>query len=307
MAGNEVYEQVTAQVIERLKDGVVPWHQPWKNSSFGLPTNFVSKRSYRGINILLLWSTGCDKQFWATYKQWASIDAQVRKGEKGTEVVLWKTYLYREDENGQHHVVKDSEYAALTDKSGVQRRFYLHTFKVFNIAQVDNVQLPLEVEPAPIKERLHHCNTLALGYVTEGGPKLTNQGHSGAYYTPATDTVKVPVMKDFESEEAYYTTLFHELVHSTGHESRLARDIKNGFGTDPYAQEELVAEMGAAFLSAFTGIHDRTLDASASYIKGWMASLSEDPKLVVYAAAKAQKAAEWVTGERRAKAQDEAA
>jgi antirestriction protein ArdC len=293
----DAYQVITDQIIALLDAGTVPWHKPW-NSGAGdgvpLPLSMSSRKPYRGINVWLLaisaMTHGYSSPWWGTYQQISDRGGQVRKGEKSTQVVLWKP-IEVDDET----------------KPGAKRKaFLLRTFNVFNADQADGLD-DLKVQPEPADEedeeraeveRIEACEAaLAAYYLT--GPSLAFGGNA-AYYVPSADHVQMPPRESFESSEALYGTWFHETVHSTGHKSRLARkDLleSHSFGDRSYSREELVAEMGAAFLSGLTGIAAETLPQSASYLEHWISVLKGDKKLLVSAAAQAQKAVDLILGD----------
>ena len=269
----DVYQIVTDRVIEALEAGVVPWRKPW---SGGTPSNLVSRKAYRGINAFLLSLSRFSSPYWLSYKQAQSLGGCVRKGEKGTPVVFWNWVEKTNEASGK-----------------VEKIPFLRYYTVFNAEQCEGLTLPdsetSKGEFSPIEE----AEKVFPAYVN--GPTLAHGGGS-AHYVPARDHVQMPVRESFDRPENYYHTLFHELIHSTGHDSRLKRagiaEIA-AFGSQTYAKEELVAEMGAAFLSAKVGI-ENTLPQTASYVQGWLKALRNDRKLVVHAAAAAQKACDRI-------------
>ncbi len=233
----------------------------------------------------MLGSLGYMSPYWLTFKQARSLGGHVNKGVKGTPVVFWKTY-------------KQNEIDPDTRKVKEQSRFVLRYYRVFNIEQctLPPEEIPQEdpttqtFDPIPNAERVVE----AMPNV----PEITHQSQR-AYYSPLLDVVNMPRPESFDTPENYYSTLFHELTHSTGHESRLNRKGITDpvrFGSHSYSKEELIAEMGAAFLSGHCGIEDRILGNSAAYINGWLGRLKNDPKLVVMAAAKAQKSSDYIQG-----------
>lgn len=267
-----VYQEVTDRILEQLEKGVVPWHRPW--TSTGFPYS-LDGRPYRGINIFLLELAGYGDPRWGTYRAVQRHGGHVRKGEHATRVILWKPVHKRvKDENGDE---QDGSYLLLRD------------YAVFNAEQCDELpQLDLaEREHTPIEA----AELLVLGY---GDRPPIHYGGGQASYTPLLDRIDMPKAERFESEAAFYSTQFHELIHSTGHENRLKRLEKTYFGTGPYAQEELVAEMGAAMLCGLSGLANE--DQSAAYIDGWLGRLRDDHKLVIKAAAQAQKACDYMQG-----------
>jgi antirestriction protein ArdC len=286
----DVYAIVTERIVAQLEAGVAPWRRPWATSGAGtMPRNAVSKRAYRGVNVFMLlfaqWEKGYEHALWLTYKQAQAAGGQVRKGEQSELVVFWKRIQ-----------PKDGE----VDAQGNPRRPFmmLRYFNVFNVSQCDGLEhlLPEATETAAFSP-IEAAAALADGYFT-GSPVLSHGGDR-ACYSPALDTVRMPKPEAFSSPEEYYSTLFHEATHSTGHASRLARpDLMEGhaFGDESYAKEELVAEMGAAMLCAMAGVEQVTLPNSAAYLGHWVSVLKGDAKLVVQAAAAAQKAADLIAG-----------
>ncbi len=284
MTKQDVYSAVTDRIVAALESGVVPWRKPWSTGS-GMPVNIRNGRAYRGVNVLLLGLAGYSDPRWGTYKAIRECGGQVRRGEKGTRVILWKPTKSREDENGERR-----DYLLLRD------------YTVFNAEQCDGI------EPLTHEQREHTPDAwseqVVSSYCGNGGPGLFH-GYSGAWYEPARDIVKMPDAGTFVSGASYYSVLFHELTHSTGHESRLKRIEPALFGSDPYAREELVAEIGAAMLAGLAGFVDETTDMSAAYIAGWLERLKDDRKLIVNAAAQAQKAVDLIVGETFAETSDE--
>lgn len=282
----EIYEKVTDRIIAQLEAGTVPWVKPWTPSGAvrptgGLPVN-VSGRAYRGINTLILMVAGMPyaSNVWLTYQQARKLGGHVRKGEKGTTVVLWKKGRTYTEQNAAGEDVE-------------RRGFFATTFTVFNVEQCEG--LPVDIAPALATVA---PSELVADYLSEGGPKLRHGGDR-AYYSPSGDVVTMPKPASFGSYEAYLSTLYHELVHSTGHADRLAR-LERGavFGDHAYSKEELVAELGAAFLCERSGIERPELTGnSAAYIAHWLGVLKSDRKLLVQAAAAAQKACDHILNE----------
>jgi len=266
-----VYAEVTDRIVAALEGGTVPWRRPW--SETGGPRS-LDNRPYRGINIFLLELMGYGDPRWGTFNAVKRHGGSVRKGEKGTRVILWKP-VKREVPEGDE---RPAAYLLLRD------------YVVFNAEQCDGLPELETVEATSTPNEL--ADEIVAEY-TYGGP-IVQYGKSGAYYDPHNDRVGMPARESFVSDDAHYSTLFHELVHSTGHETRLKRIEKALFGSDPYSREELVAEMGAAMLCGITGIDNQ--DQSAAYIEGWLKPLKNDVKLVIQAAAKAQKAVDLMIG-----------
>jgi antirestriction protein ArdC len=281
---NDVYQIITDRIIALLESGTVPWRRPWKGGE--VPQNLVSRKPYRGVNVFLLNSTRFASPFWLSFKQVQSIGAAVRKGEHAFPVVFWKL---RDVEN---------EDKAEEDKQREKRVPLLRYYGVFNIEQCENVRPSLlpKLETGEFQP-IERCDQLVAQMPKR--PKIVHGGARAAY-CPIQDKVTMPKTVLFDSPEFYYSTIFHELTHATGHASRLSRKGITDpihFGSDPYCREELVAEMGAAFLCGHCQIENRTIQESASYIRGWLDRLKNDRKLVVHAAALAQKACDFIRGE----------
>lgn len=271
------YEMVTNRIIEMLESGIIPWHKPWTGVNTGAH-NRISNKPYSLLNQMLLKHDG----EYATYKQWHDIGGQVRRGEKAETVVFWKIQEYMEK-----------------DADGEEKKKILPILKyysVFHISQVDGVEPkaePLkEVEPIAeaekVKEDYKHRERLTI---TE---KVTNE----AYYSPGADCINVPGRNQYTNINEFYSTLFHEMVHSTGHKSRLDR-LSSGtdsyFGSETYSKEELVAELGSAMLLNQVGIETtKTLTNSAAYIQGWIKVLKNDTHFIVSASSKAEKAVGYI-------------
>jgi len=270
------YERITDRIVGLLEQGTVPWHKPW-NVSTGLPRNLVTKKPYRGINPFLLIAAGYESPLWLTFRQAVQLGGSVKKGEKACPVVFWKQMEMTDKQSGE-----------------VEKIPLLRMYFVFNVAQCEGLK------NIPAEDASSFAATEAAEIVA-GMPQQPQikHGMSHAYYAPRQDIVGMPEPKRFKTEDGYHATLFHELVHATGHEKRLKRQSiteRNGFGTDPYCKEELIAELGSAFLCGQAGIVERTIDNSAAYLESWLKRLQEDKTLIVYAAAQAQKAADFILG-----------
>lgn len=269
----DIYEKITNDIIASLEAGIVPWHQPWKNGTASeyMPHNGSSGRAYSGINVLILLMrkvvSGYCSNAWLTYKQAQALGGQVRKGAKGESIVYWQV---REQED---------------DAGNVTKRMILRMFTVFNVEQCDGLEgstfAPEPIEAGDICERLRAA-----------GARITLGGNS-ASYSPAGDYISMPAPTAFESIEHYHSTLLHEATHWTGHKSRLGRDLLNRFGSDAYAAEELIAEMGSAFLCGQLGVQMHGLQHS-NYIGHWLDVLRADKRAVFTAATAAQKACNFL-------------
>lgn len=283
-----VYEIVTDRIIKQLEAGTIPWRKPW-NSAYVQgqgegPVSWDTQRPYSGVNLLLL-----DPGEYATYNAIQAAGGHVKKGEKAQIAVFWKM-MEVEDENNP------------------DRKKSIPFLRYYSVFEVNTQAEGIESKRAKQEERKNNPIVEAEKIVAgmPNRPRITNGKQ--ALYRPGTDVVEIPAMDSFISSEAYYGTLFHELAHSTGHESRLNRSIKNRFGTDPYAREELVAEIGSAFLAAVAGLENPfIIENTGAYIQSWIRRFKDDSRLIVTAASQAQKAADYIRGIKQAKGEEQAA
>ena len=288
VAPNNAYDLVTARVIAALDKGTVPWRRPWQDLS-GAPANAVTRRAYRGVNVVLLGLAPYADHRWLTFRQAHALGARPRQGEASTEVVFWKLVdLSKRKEEGKEGDTKDEP-----------RRFpLLRTYRVYNAEQIEGLRLP-PVE-AEIEARRHERVPRAESVIRlMPDPPTLREGQRSAWYAPSEDLVGLPSLGAFLSADAFYATALHELAHSTGHPRRLDRPGVRGtvrFGSADYGMEELVAELASAFVCAAIGLDNSLLDNSASYVEGWLSALRNDRKAIVVAAARAQRAAEWIFG-----------
>ena len=269
-----IYTEITQSIIEQLEQGAAPWIKPWKADS-SADKNLVSQKPYQGINRLLLGMSSMVKGYsvpvWASYKQWESIGANVKKGEKGTKIVFYSPVTKQDKQTGD-----------------VEKYAVLKTYFVFNAAQVEGI----DIVPAETVTAEFTAVELAEQRIIKTGAAISHGGDA-AFYMPSADRIQLPNKSAFDSEANYYATAFHELAHWTGAKNRLDRDLDKGrFGNPAYAFEELVAEMSAAFLCSDYGIQGEL--RHAGYIGHWLKALREDSKAVFKAAALAQKAADYI-------------
>ena len=286
--GGTPYSIITDRIVKVLESGTVPWRKPWRGRN-SMPCNAVSKRPYHGINLLLLSLAPFVDHRWLTLRQANQLGGHVRLGERASIAVFWKQVLIGEE----------------TEDENKRSVPFLRYYKVFNAEQCDDLALPILMDDwhVELNQRIKSAEQL-IGAMPN--PPRIVEGGSAACYFPRDDLVRVPKIQDFESPESYYATMFHELGHSTGHESRLNRAGVTGqaeFGLCDYSREELVAELTSAFLCAEIGIDNSTLDQSASYIHGWLSALAGDVKAVVVAAGQAQRAADYIQGNHEEKMQ----
>lgn len=270
------------RIIDLLETGELPpWKKPW-NAAGMLPQNMKSRREYNGLNRWMLMMAPYGNPFYLTIKQVNQLGGKVKKGEKSWPVYFWGGSEYEDKKTGEK-----------------RRGFFCRGYKVFNIEQcegLDEAKIPsLEAETFehdPIEE----AEKLVEGY--EGAPKIQQDGNR-CYYAPLTDTVGMVPLEQFPEAEGYYSALFHELGHSTGHGDRLNREELTkltGFGSHEYSQEELTAEFTSAMLCALAGIGQAVVENQAAYIKGWLKRLKGDPEALVFASRDANKAFNLITG-----------
>ena len=281
----DVYQAVTDKVIADLERGVRPWHRPWSGQgSAGRPLR-ANGAAYQGVNVLLLWIEAAVKGYaspvWMTFRQAQAIGANVRRGEHGSMVVY-------------ANAITRTERDEATGEESERRIPFLKSYTVFNLAQIENLPAGWHTGAAP-SPRLSEADRIAAaeGFFAAIGAELRH-GTSGAYYVPSTDHIAMPPFAAFESAASYYATLGHEHVHWSGHASRLARPLSKRSDADGYAREELVAELGAAFLCADLGISDQPREDHAAYLGHYLALLREDKRAIVTAAAAAQRAVTYL-------------
>ena len=269
-----IYQEITDSIIAELEKGATPWIKPW-NAPMGADKNVVSQRPYRGINKLITAMVSGIKGYtnpaWASYKQWQDIGGQVRKDEKGTKVIYWSKATGTDKTTGE-----SKEYA------------FAKAYAVFNIAQVDGIEIVASEDKQNDNQRIANCEKT----ITNSGARITHGGDT-ACFIPSSDLIRMPELGTFQSAEHYYATAFHELTHWTSDKNRCDRDISKGrFGNPDYAFEELVAELGAAFLCGNHGIKGDL--RHAGYIESWLKCLKNDPKAIFKASSLAQSAADYI-------------
>lgn len=284
------YEIVTERIIQLLERGVIPWRRPW--SAGGSPRNLVSKKTYRGVNFFLLSATKYVSPYWLTFRQANELGGTVRKGEHGQIVIFWKVDRHTDPENDA-----DAETVEECEKS--RRRFVLRFYRVFNAEQCELPQTILD--KLPKIETYQHDPIEAAERIIANmpNPPAIEYGGTKAFYSPAADRITLPPRELFISAEEHFGSWAHEASHSTGHPKRLNRDSiaeAASFGSATYGREELVAELSAAYLCAEAGISPAVIENEAAYIQGWLSKLKSEKRLIVVAAAQAQRAADYILG-----------
>ncbi len=278
----DIYQSITERFLEQLKKGSVPWQQPWTSCV----QNIVSRKPYRGINAFTLGMTDRTSPFWLTFKQALDLGGHVKKGEKSLPVIYYKL-LEKQDAAGRPVVREDGR---------PDRIPFIRWANVFNLDQTEGI------EPPEIATTQNAGQPFEKAAAIVENAKLCPVHHAGfaAIYSPKDDVIRLPAPSTFRSQEDYFHTLFHEMTHATGHLSRLDREgitqpVK--FGSERYSKEELIAELGAAFLSNEAGILNQVqFDNSAAYLASWIEKLENDPRMIVSAASQSQKSADFVLG-----------
>jgi antirestriction protein ArdC len=281
----DIHATITQRFIDQLQQGCVPWQRTWTSAM-----NLVSKKAYRGINTLTLGSAPFGSPFWLTFRQAHELGGHIRKGEKSSPVIYYK-FLEKHDRSGQ---------PVFTAKGKAAFVPFLRWSNVFNLEQTEGVPAPAPAAaPIPLEEATRPLDR-AESLVEQAKLCPIRQEGFAASYSPTEDLIRMPPRLTFRSPEDYYHVLYHEMTHATGHASRLDREgITNTirFGSERYSKEELIAELGAAFLSNEAGILDQIrFDNSAAYLQSWIRKLKEDPTMIVSAASNAQRSFDWVTG-----------
>lgn len=265
----DIYAEVTARIVEQLEKGVIPWHKPWIAS--GAAISHSTGKPYSLLNQILLARPG----EYATFKQIQQEGGRVKKGAKSSMVVFWK-WIEQEDEETKE----------------IKEIPFLRYYNVFHIDQCEGIKAK-HSKPLPnIAQPDEAAEAIARDYLTRSGVRLIHEEGNRAFYRPSTDSITLPLLAQFKDTAEYYSTLFHEMTHSTGHSSRLDRLTKvAAFGSEDYSKEELVAEIGAAALVNHAGLEtSSSLTDSAAYIQSWLKALQDDKRLIVSASGRAEKA-----------------
>ncbi|HUW98910.1 MAG TPA: zincin-like metallopeptidase domain-containing protein [Acidiferrobacter sp.] len=276
----DVHQQITDQILAAMEQARSSGRRLW-DSQPSLPLNLTTGKPYQGINVLILWSAGLNhgytSPYWLTYKQATDKGGQVKKGEHGTRCVFYKPW-------------ESQDTNADTGETETTKGAILKSFTAFNLDQIDGIEAPAK-EERPAFVAIEDAERILAA-----SPAVIHVGGTQAFYRPATDTIHLPSREDFTSTEAFYSVALHEMTHSTGAKHRLDRDFSGRFGTEAYAFEELIAELGSAFLGADIGILGATLPDHADYLASWITILKGDKKAILTAAAQASKAHGFIKG-----------
>lgn len=276
-----VYEMVTDRIIEQLENGVIPWQKPWTGSKNGA-YNRVSMKPYSILNQMILQHSG----EYATFKQWTEAGGHIRKGARSEIVTFWKMQLVEEEEEDGTKVKKQIP--------------LLRYYNVFHISQVDGVE-PKEKMELQEHEPIEEAERVKLEYMEREDLQIYERITDKAFYAPTFDYIEVPCKEQYERIEEFYSTLFHEMIHSTGHYTRLNR-LESGasarFGSAIYSKEELIAEIGSAMVLNRLEIEtEKTFKNSTAYIQSWLRVLRNDNKFIVSASSRAEKAVKYILNE----------
>lgn len=297
---DKVVEIITEKILAALESGVKPWERPWRNGESGLymGQNLKTGNRYSGINQLQLMLTAAennyDSQYWLTAKQAQELGGTIRKGEKGTPIIWAAPFQDLKCTRCGHEYKGDREKPCpkckaddpATGDGGFGWRYY----RVFNVEQIDGIDYP-KAAPRPVRTGPERCTQAE--HILKASGAVIRHGGDRAYYSPGSDRIQLPHLEQFSTSEGYYSTALHELTHWTGHKARLARDFSGRFGDSAYAFEELVAEMGSAYLCAHVGLAP-IIEHHASYIDNWIKAIKEKPRALIEACSKASKAYDYV-------------
>lgn len=284
MNKSELQDHITSLIVAELEKGTVPWHKGWRTAGL-LPSNLISGKAYRGINALVLSIVGANysSPYWLTYKQAQQLGGSVKLGEKGTHITYYSKVIKKD---------KDTE--DILGSFGL-----LKGYVVFNADQCEGIQVPVsaELNEEPV-EILPALESIKSGW---NCPPIYYREVTTPFYSPTEDSITLPTLEQFESAQEHAYTLAHEIIHSTGHQSRCdrwskAEDKASQFGCKSYAREELVAEIGACMVLTMAGI-EIDIKNSGAYIKSWLKALNDDSTLIFKAAAKASSATSYILGE----------
>jgi antirestriction protein ArdC len=278
MSDLDIYQRITNRIIAALEAGTAPWVQPWSGMADPVPRNYLYQKPYRGINTLVLdmvaQDQGYDTNTWLTFRQARSLGGQVRKGEHGTPIVFWQ--------------FKDVPEETEPDEQSAGKRRCVPLVRVYTVFNLNQVEGIAPMVPAPT---MWNPEELAEEVLLHSGAQIRHLGYR-AFYSSTQDWIYLPPQRLFQDAASYYGTALHELTHWTGHASRLGRKLGNRFGSEAYAMEELVAELGSAFLCAHCRIDGHL--QHAAYIDSWLEVLRKDKRAVFVAAAQAQKATDYL-------------
>ena len=296
MDKKDIYQEITNRIILDLENGTPVWEKPWERGFSGFPKNEFSKAFYSGINTIILWTRqgdiGADSSQWVTFRQAQNLGGHIKKGEKAIRIIFYKTITVSTDEETEKKAQKPKEKNKETKNENEREIPIIKPHPVFNLSQCEGLEHLLKTPDE--KEQTFKDETKAEEILKKSQAKIKMANFSKAFYTPLEDKISMPRKSQFKTKEGFYSTLFHELSHWTGHPSRLNRKINNKFGIKAYAFEELVAEISASFLCCHFGFRYST--QHSAYVKSWVRLLKEDKKAIFRASSQAQKATKFILG-----------
>ena len=269
----DIYDIVTNRIIEKLENGCIPWVKPWETENT-LDKNIKTGNAYNGINRIILGMSGYQSNVWGSFKQWKDLGANVKLHEKGTAIVFYKPVSGVKVTSEGDEIIYNSVFT---------------TSYIFNAEQVEGI----EIKPRNIEDKPFLNNVDIDNMVLNTGANIRHSGNS-AYYRPSEDYINMPVKSDFNDEAGYYATLLHELTHWSGAKHRLDRTKGKRFGDTQYAFEELIAELGSAFLCEKYAVKGDI--RHEGYIQSWLQALKNDNKMIFKASAYAQKSTDYIVG-----------
>ena len=280
-----IYHHVTTKILEQLESGNVIWKKPWADN--GPPRNLISKRPYSGINSLLLAMEGYAAPFWATEESIEKLGGKVRPEESPYLVFFWKFGA----------IESPAEASGDESKEARRSQIFCGAYHLFNVEQCEGLEKKIPPYACTDFDPIEQCETVVKNMPAR---PLILEMEPQAFYMPALDLVSMPSRALFDDSAKYYSALFHEIIHSTGHEKRLGRHKKMRdkfeIHQHEYSHEELVAEIGAGFLCAHAGIDNRTIENSGAYIQSWMKCFKKDRRMFFFAAVQAQSAVNFILG-----------
>lgn len=286
----DIYQTITDRIIAEIENGVIPWNKPWVGGGTNIAIKHRDGKPYSLLNQFLLGEPG----EYLSFKECQDLGGHVKKSEKSRMVVFWTMNTYDK---------KDAAGNTVFDKDGTAVKVqipFLKYYNVFHISQCEGIEPKWNVEKASnVIDPIEEAEKAATEYINRSGVKLEKKESTQAYYQPSTDTIVIPLMDQFNDISKYYSTEFHEMVHSTGHKSRLDRLEKTAaFGNEDYSKEELIAEIGACTILNMLGIETKeSFRNTTAYLQGWLKALKDDKKLIISAAGKAEKAVKFFFGE----------
>lgn len=272
MNRRKIYSRITDTILQKLREGTVPWKKSWK---IGLPANFISKRTYNGINFLSLINNEYPSPYYLTFLQCSQKGGKINKGEKGYPIIFW--------------TIKEIN-VSLGEEAEYKRVSIARLSYVFNLTQTDLHRDFSEVLKKP------SCDAIIKNM--KGEKPVIKHNHRRSYYSIKEDLISLPSIIEFNSPDEYYSTLFHELIHWTGSERRLNR-FSTGRKIEAYSHEELIAEIGSAYLCGLTGIASKVIDNQAAYVDSWYSKINSNPDMLIDAAVQAQKSVEYIVNEQK--------